>query len=279
MPYAISTDGTLIGAGLTLFNCSDYSIIDDDSSSGPSGSLSVTAPADGIYYLSGGGSCNDATTFQVSLTATCSDVWVFNPVIALWDDSGTTRQLWACPTCDIPAPNAFGGGWGSWYASLSDATTALANQVRNCVGIFDNVNFPIDSFTATNGGSSLALQTVSSLSGPMVAYCGLNAEVGETISIAFSGSVGTITGNFFLYDYDGNIIDNGGFFGTTTSPIVSIALPYTGQYTLLVIVGTDAPSTAFTADATVTSSGAITFNPISALYDIGLTCPARLDCS
>lgn len=218
----------------------------------------------------------DAGTETVALVISADDTNTVNPVIALWDDSGTTRQLWACPKNIIPRSGLI-GTIGDWFASQSDAQDAIDNFTSNCVGYFNSA-FSVDSFSAVDGGTSLAFSTSSGGGGSLGAYGGVNAVAGQTLSMAFTGSVGTVTCFFAVLDYNGALLYSNGF-GSTSSPVVSSALPYTGQYFMTVIVGTDAGAVPFDATATLTSSGAMSVNPIKAVYDIGLNCPAALDCA
>lgn len=196
-----------------------------------------------------------------------------NPVIALWDDSGTTRKLWACPKLLLPPLTEASG---DWYASCADAYTALTDPklTSNCVGhVKDGPYVRTTSFTATDGGSSLSFAAVYSLpQGDTGTWWGsVNAEAGETLSAAFAGS--GVTDIFFrIYDDTGTEID---FVASSSSPAVSSPLPYTGRYTIAILL---AGSGISTPSAALTSSGTMTVNEIQARYDKGLTCAGLLDC-
>lgn len=214
-------------------------------------------------------------TLTVNYSLADTGAYVIGPPLALWDDAGTTRQLEACPKNIIPR-SGVAGTIGSWYTSESEAQDAIDNYTSNCVGAREPA-YPVDSFTAS-GGSDLSFATSSSAGGSLGCYGGLNAEASETLTATFTGSVGTITGLFVVMDETGAIIYSSSFFGSP-SPITSGALPYTGKYLVTIIVSTDAGAVPFDATAVISSSGTMSVNPIQALYDIGLDCPARLDCT
>lgn len=280
------TGGTIsndLTARLTLLDCALVTVLaqDTDTTSGVNtftGTLSVTVPADGIYGLvasSSGETSITAGTIHAEFEIAGDDALIPQPVIALWDDSGTTRKLWACPKLLLPPLTE---STGDWYADCAAADAVLTDplQVSNCVGYYGggSGNLP-DTFAATDGGSSLSFSATwgSPTSGFGDCYGGVNAEAGETISFAFTG--GTL-GSADIYDDAGALVES---IASGSSPITSAALPYTGRYTFRVrtfVFIMDPPFTS--ASITATSSGAMSVNPIQALYDVGLTCPARLNC-
>ncbi len=231
---------------------------------------SAALSADGVYYLEI--YLNNPVSGSFSSTVisvTSSGVFVPNPVIALWDDSGTTRKLWACPKLLLPPLTE---STGDWYASCADANTVLNDplQVSNCVGY--NAGFA-DSFSATDGGISLSFSITAALPPPAYGplWGGVNCVKGSTITVAWTGEP---NGSVSIYDDNGTLIeDTGGF---VTSPWTTAALPYTGRYIVEVIALTGSGST--TASATITSSGTLSVNHIQARYDLGLTCAGTLDC-
>lgn len=164
---------------------------------------------------------------------------------------------------------------GEWYANCSAANTDLAGTlVSNCVGFIESLS-GTQSFTATDGGTSLAFAFADSSGLPPASpaiWGGFNAVGGQTVSVAYVNYIG---GDVDIYDDTGMLVET--HTGTTT-PFTFSALPYTGRYTIRLVLSNDVDGPHTTATATVTSSGTMSVNPIQALYDIGLTCPARLNC-
>jgi hypothetical protein len=78
-----------------------------------------------------------------------------------------------------------------------------------------------------------------------------------------------------IYDDTGTLVEDSSFIPGPT--FTSSPLPYTGRYTVLVIVASDAGG-GTNASGVVTSSGTMSVNPIQARYDLGLTCAGTLDC-
>lgn len=261
-----NTDGAII----VIYNCADGSTFYSDS--GSSSPFTTPAMPAGGYVIeviatsSDGGIAPSAT-----FTITSDKSYVVNPVIALWDDSGTTRQLEACPKMLLPPLTESSG---DWYASCADADAVLSDplQVASCVAFAENN--PLTPFTtfAASGGSSLILTASGfggggSNTGQM--WGSINAAAGDVITATTSGTVSVLT----IYDYTGAIVFPQTIGGASVS---STPLPYTGRYIVaLTCAGT--PGTPSLMD-TVTSSGTMTTNEIQALYDTGLTCPATLSC-
>ena len=281
----ISSDGSVdpdarpASYTLYLYDCTDGSTLAFDNMQGGdsqsvSGSLSVTVPADGTYVIGVLGSCavigGTATTMTYSLSFT--DTWTLNPVIAQWDDSGTTRQLEACPKMLLPPLTE---STGTWYADCAAADAALTSaKVSNCIGYIESLT-NVSSFTATDGGTSLTLApTMTSATASGGATWGsLNAADGATLTFTGTVGAGTVSLDVVIYDSLGAVVQSS---GATTSPWVSSALAYAGRYTVKVTVGTSSTTTTFSC--AITSSGTITVNDIQAAYDVVLDCPARLNC-
>jgi len=234
--------------------------------------LAINVPVGGTYYvILWQGSLTPAP--YNSLVLTCDQTTVFNPVVALWDDSGTTRQLEACPKMLLPPLTE---STGDWYADATEAQDAIDDRTSNCVGYTDATVNPPDTFvfTATDGGDNLEFSfqwSFSAGSSPNL-WGSVNAIAGQTLSFSYaSGAYGLFT----IFDYDGNVVE---FLGDTTTPLISAPLPYTGRYTVRGSVNDGVPSPPPIFTILITSSGALSVNPIQALYDAGLNCPGRLDC-
>lgn len=282
IPWSLSTDGPQSAVGAALLYCADGSLADSDSippNAGSGGVLTLTAPADGeyIFGVSGLGTLGFVSFLDFSFTVTCSMDFDVNPIIAQWDDSGTTRNLWACPKLLLPIGTETSG---TWYVDCAAAAAVLSDplKVSNCVGFCPGAP-GLASFTATNGGSSLTLaQTLSpAQANAATMYGGINAVAGQTLSFAFSTNATTPLYLALVLDDAGNIVE---FIGPSgSSPLVSSPLPYTGRYTVAVIAGdTHVPAAMTSVSVTVTSSGAMSVNPVQARYDSGLVCAGTLDC-
>lgn len=285
---SVTTDGTNparpASVVASLYDCSG-TLVDQDTITGTettaSGTLVVTAPADGEYILVLDGSgAGDAATFSYSSTSTFSGTFTINPVIALWDDSGTTRRLWACPKLLLPPLTE---DTGDWYASCADADALLTDpiSVSNCVGYSSGAG---DNFTATDGGTSLTLyDDLNTVVDPrFTMWGGINLVGGQTVSVAYtiSGGGGHEAGSAALYDDTGTLVQLVLSFGTSSGTLSFSAVPYTGRYTIRCGAGrNDGVSTGFfSANFVITSFGTLSVNPIQAVYDVGLGCAARLDC-
>lgn len=269
--------GSMLGR---IYAC-DGTLVEEINS--PSGTdIVFTALAAGGYIIHWRATSSGFPPETLNFSVASSDTTVFNPVIAQWDDSGTTRKLEACPKLYMPTLPLVPG---TLYASCADAATALG-FVASCIGL---ILPTIDTRSASDLGTSIELSgsDASHAIDAMTLYASINAEAGETLSFAWDvsasgsfGADGTITCSIFD-DSDASVevlsdtmADVGG-----TGTLTSAALPYTGRYTVEInfTPGFDDVSTA-SADITITSSGAISANPAQALYDVGLTCPARLNC-
>jgi hypothetical protein len=219
--------------------------------------------------------------FNGNVVLSSDGAFLANPVIALWDDSGTTRQLEACPKMLLPPLTE---DTGDWYADCAEAATAITDMTSNCVGYCDTIG-EYFSFVAS-GGSSLGFTRVAtenpsappgSSPPPNTGYMwgGLNAVAGETLTLSGTGCT---DGTMDIYDDAGVLVET--LSGALN--LVSSALPYTGRYTVRVSVSQSPPPTSsdwpYTFTASVTSSGTMSVNEIAAAWDSGLTCPSYLNC-
>ncbi len=262
-----------------IYDC-DWNLVTLGFNTGSSGVpivITITALPAGDYnsYISinvpstFGGSGSKVLTADYTLTDTGD--YVIGPPIALWNDSGTTRQLEACPRLFLPTLTEHSG---DWYASCVDAAAAITDLVSNCVGYIESLT-NVNGFTATDGGTSLTLAktlTAGAMTGP-VTWGSVNAVNGQTITVTASVGAGTASLSVIIYDYTGTAVQTS---GTVASPFVSSALPYEGRYTVSVLVGSSSNTTSLSA--AITSSGVLTVNEVQAQYDIGLACPASLTC-
>ena len=273
--YAITTDGSDYETTIELLDCTDGTALDSDTATTSTGTLTVTAPADGEYVLHiqnrAGVGTIDANYVTATNDVTCDlDYWV-NPVIALWDDGGTTRRLWACPKLLLPPLTE---DTGTWYADATAAADAITDLTSNCDGYIESLT-NVASFTATDGGTSLTLAntlTAGATTSPRM-WGGLNVEDTETLTVTATVGAGTASVNVNIYDDTGTLVEAS---GTTSSPWTSAAVGYTGRYTVSVAVTSSSNTTSMSA--AITSSGTISVNPVQARYDLGLACAATDDC-
>jgi hypothetical protein len=247
-----------------------------------------TIPSDGIYVIEIV-AIGDGQTTQVdcAFTMVCDMAMVPTPVIALWDDSGTTRQLEACPKFLLPPATEF---TGDWYADETEAQSAIDDHTSNCVGYITN---PFVTFDATDGGSTLELDFTSDavssggLYGSGQSIRGsINGVGGDTLSslITLSVSAGAVlpsSGDWYVFDQNGDFLFSDSFSGYVSPVTFNYVLPHTGRFSVLLILsisGLVAPFV-FHGNMLTSSSGTMTVNEIQALFDSGLDCPSRLDCT
>jgi hypothetical protein len=237
------------------------------------GTVVLTAPSAGTYILEVRGNTeafiDPITSVSLSFTATCSVSYTVSPVIALYDDSGTTRQLEACPKMLFPLRTE---STGDWFASCADAATEITDKTSNCVGYCGDA--PGNTFLATGGASfNFSLSGLFLVIG--IFEGSASAEVGETFTLTGSGGTGVNTVGLTIYDYAGVLVETVSTSGTGT--VTSSPLPYTGRYHLVMaITPATIPDSIFTAS--LSSSGTMSTNAIQALYDSSLSCPSRLNC-
>jgi len=263
--YTTSTDGTPITVSVDLLDCSDGSSVDSDSSASGSGTLTVTVPADGEYVLYFQITTDEPTYLNSTWDVTSSSAFWVNPVIALWDDSGTTRQLEACPKMLLPPLTEASG---DWWTDCANAALAISGQSADCL-VYNE--YPYISMSAVDSGTGVNLDAVMEMFNPPIMWVSLNLEAGETLTAAYTASVGAVS--VTIFDYEGNEVET--LLGV--SPLTSAALPYTGRYIVRATGAGDFP-VGTTVSVDYTSSGAISANQIQSLYNIALDCPARLNC-
>lgn len=256
-----------------LYDCSMGATVFSDS--GSSSPFVFTGVPAGTYVLEvvvqgAGGITSTSGTF----TITHSTTYVVNPVIALWDDSGTTRQLEACPKMLLPFQTE---ATGSWYSSLASAQEQLLHYVSTgCLAFTDTRP---TTFTASFAAGTFSLTAVGPGASPSpvnTVFQGgfsLNAEAGETLTFTYTLLPGVAAMVVRIYDYTGTLIET----LSGASPLVSSALPYTGRYFFQILAVATMADIALSL--AVTSSGSISANMVQILYDVGLDCPARLDCT
>lgn len=247
---------------------------------GPSASpvISSALPADGVYYLAISLSSPPMTTdfTACSFTLTSSNTYAVNPVIALWDDSGTTRQLEACPKMLLPPLTE---ATGTWYADCATADAVLTDalQVSNCMGFLEDPIIPPDTFDFF--GSTFTGFWSSPVPSFETCWASANFTSGGTVTFFASTDGGTPDVFADIYDYTGTLVESlgsgGGGDTQTSSP-----LPYTGRYIIRTYCVVPPPGASFMEAHIAVSFSSIgwTLNPITALYDLSLDCSGRLNC-
>ncbi len=265
------------------------------------GSISYTIATDGIYILSitmaASHEADDPSTTMMGVNGTCvisSDgPMVVNPITALWDDSGTTRQLEACPKMLLPPLTE---NTGDWYINATEAGMVISDLTVDCIGYSPTLIDSGGEYTFTFnpvGGSSLILDGDVSIvlttlhTFQMEMWGSINLMIGETLSLdyAITGTVNNSGVSVTIYDEMGtpittfSILPSPGAVSGTTILIASVT--NSGRYIVKAqaVADKNPGNPNYSANFELTSSGTLTVNPVQALYDVELDCPARLDCS
>lgn len=305
IPFSVTTDGTIIEVGAFIYDCATLSEVASDTSTSNSGTLTLSGIPEGTYRLQLAVTLDpfsSYTNLSATFTATCSGVMAVNPVIALWDDSGTTRELEACPKMIIPLQFSPFGAAGNWYSDETDAQAAIDGawpdwEAVECKG------WALASDPGLTGSFSAGVFTGSI---PCIGggggdlYYSVNLIGGETVSISSQFSINgsgdcnvppddtdcSYADAVFLLMYpDGTTVLTGSDSqepGNSATASDSITVPYTGKYVIYAAGGAntwDSTGDTISIAVSVTATSAVTVNPIQALYDLSLECPGRLDCT
>jgi hypothetical protein len=269
------SSGSSANVGL-VSNCTYYSV--QQNFDEPVFPYSFIAPSENVYYF-GGGVTPVSSPGVFTFELTCNVNIVPNPVIAFWDDSGTTRQLEACPRLLLPSSTESSG---NWFADETEASDFMANFITDCLFLGPKTG-GVTGYTAVYSNTASGVDVEADFSGAEGdanaggAIFSVNAEVGENVTLSWTGSTDgdPLTGIVEVDDYAGNTVFSD---MSTTSPITVGPFTFPGRYKITGVVVTSGASN-FSIDASVSVSGAVTKNPAQALYDIGLSCPARLECT
>jgi len=218
-----------------------------------------------------------------TFTITTSTSFVVNPVIGLWDDSGTTRQLEACPKMHLPPLIE---STGLFYADCAEAAAIITERVASC--LFYSLLYGTHYTNSAVGGlGNITLGTTNDIpDGDVTGVAGwisINGTKDEVVTMdwSVSGGVGLDCGGLIsVYDYAGNFLFSASDIGGASGTAVTAALPYTGKFLISFDVSDEeSPGpTLITSASAVISSPGLSANPMQALYQSGLSCPARLDC-
>jgi hypothetical protein len=216
---------------------------------------------------------------------------VVAPVVAFWDDAGTPRKLEACPKLLLPFKTEINN---DWFADVTEAQDYIDARTSNCVGYYQaNSMSPPDwsSLSATDGGTSLDLAASSTnsashaLNPNFQLYGCINLKEGDILSCDYTLSVddfsGAMSAACVLFEPSTWTSVAGTFDTGSSSGTLTFTVPYTGKFYVLVSAGGNAGSGVekfVTGSFHITSSGDFSVNPVQALYNVGVVCPARLDC-
>ncbi len=228
----------------------------------------------------------------------------YNPVVALWNDGGTTRQLWAYPKMLLPPLTEISG---DWYADCTSAKDEQDNQSGDDIGYISEPPSESDSQdVSASGGSSLTLAGTQVRTMPagnlhqMTLWASINLLAGADITLDTDASmtavdpttIGELEITADILDLEGNVVATGGLsdgaFGSLSSNSDSsdmgAAIAYNGRYIVRILVQwtKEVPIVGSSQSTLVTSfviasDLTMTVNKIQSLYDIGLMCPARLE--
>lgn len=255
--------------------------------------------SDGNYILFMRASNNngDQTSISFSVTASCSDAMFPNPVIALWDDSGTTRQLEACPKLILP--DDLGAIYGDTpFPNETVAASFLAEDANtDCLfWVVNIIDTKVSASAVLSAGTYTISYVVSRLDNPagLGGFTSIDVVAGDVITTVWTASTsgstggpstGQVTADLVLLPVTGGIVyssDVDSWNGISGSGTLVVTAPFTGKILLSLSAASDRdafPGTiTLTANFSTTSSGTMAVNPVQALYTVGLDCPARLDC-
>lgn len=284
--FTITCSGSEQLGQAILVDCATGETVMEDSISSASGTLALNSIPEGKYILNLQFSAGGSTPVPISadFTVTADLVMVVNPVVAIWDDSGTPRELEACPKFIlnpiVGSPDPF--------PDEATAQSFIDDWTTNCVAAREQ-GAPLDTFSATDGGSSLSIDLATPPTNPggtigVNAFGSLNLIGGSTFFCAYTAScTGTVVSDsiqFQILDADFNVLSTVSGTFASGSPL-SITVPYTGKFYVRFDAGAlvGFQTVVLTAHCDFTSDDTLTVNPVQALYDVGAPCPARLDCS
>lgn len=293
---AFNVSGIAVGPNVsyTLYECGGTAINTQAFTNGvSSGAFLYALPNTGEYVVTANYHGTLSVSAAMNIIVSAPNI-AFNPVVALWDDGGTTRPLDACPRMVLPPLTEFSG---FIYADLSEAEAVFASgNVSNCVGFVETDAPDGASFSATEISSGLELNGGAggdmSFAPTVTMYGSLNFASGETISVNWSCDqiLDSFVVGATLYDYDAIELDSA-ITSTVNAPIdnglFTFSAPYTGRYIIkcqvtgVTFADPPGPDQGI-AQANFSITGPTTnthANPLLALYANGVKCPSRLECS
>ena len=237
----------------------------------------VSLENDGEYLLvlSVVGNYEDPPPLSQGLECTISsdDTMIVNRGVAIYYDDNISdySTLEACPKLKLPPLTESSG---DWYIDEGAAQTVIDDLTSNCIAYIETLSAN-QSITATEPSSDLYIVFTDSTNLPAASpyiWCSINVINDETLSFDYVHYIG---GTISIYNYNGILVES---LSGSTSSITSSAVPYHGRYIIKLLLNNETSGPFTNASVTITSSGAMSVNEISAAYDVGLTCPAYLDC-
>lgn len=237
----------------------------------------VSLENDGEYLLvlSVVGNTEDPPLLSQGLECTISsdDTMIVNRGVAIYYDDNISdySTLEACPKLKLPPLTESSG---DWYIDEAAAQAVINDLTSNCIAYIETLSAN-QSITATEPSSNLYIVFTDSTNLPAASphiWCSINVINGETLSFNYVHYIG---GTISIYNYNGVLVES---LSGSTSSITSSAVPYHGRYIIKLLLNNETSGPFTNASVTITSSNTMSVNQISAAYDLGLTCPAYLDC-
>jgi len=243
--------------------------------SSPFSFVSLENDGEYILILSTGGDYQEDSYLSQRLETTISsdDTMIVNRGVAIYYDSNIDEYftLEAFPKLKLPPLTESSG---DWYIDKAAAQNVIDDLTSNCIAYIETLSAN-QSISATEPSSNLYIVFTDNTNLPAASpyiWCSINVINGETISFNYVHYIG---GTISIYNYNGVLVES---LSGSTSSITSSAVPYHGRYIIKLLLNNETSGPFTNASVTITSSGAMSVNEISAAYDVGLTCPAYLDC-
>ena len=268
---------------VTLWECDGETVVEQQSQETPSatGNFTFSVAQAGSYMVIVQYDYGTSETGIIEICISSDSALVPNPIVFpyLDDDLVTIRHLEACPKMLLPILTEQNGNWFEDETAAQDWITAWT---KSCIvanaedwAYAWSASFASEELTVSGGPASPEAGDFQTF------WFSVNAEAGETFTLTFTAGANTV-GTFSIFanygEEPGEHIED---VGPGTSPITSSALPYTGRYLVAVSLYNPDPGdpTFEYASFVFSSSGTLSINQIQALYDVALSCPARLNCT
>lgn len=276
------------------FSCNGGTMLDEYivSAASPPSPHTLAISTEDEFLVYADVSRSGATQIGATVTFSSDDILTVNPVLAAWDDSGSTRILEACPQFFIPP---------SFDApAFANATVAQdfldGDLVSACIGAIllgATAAPPVTNYLATDGGTSFTQYLESTALTQFVAgpVCCLNLLGGSTLAAVFSstrtdtsvpftlnGSPGFLL--FGIYDRDWQELASDIITPWSSSGTLHLTVPYTGKFYLVTAVNFGASLFTYTTTMTavISCDDVFSANLLTALYVNGANCPSLLPC-
>jgi hypothetical protein len=270
------TDSSYKSAALYECNNSGYiGLAQGNVLSSPYSFVSLENDGEYLLIMSVVGDYEESSYLPMQLVSTISsdDTMIVNRGVAIYYDAGIDdySTLEACPKLKLPPLTESSG---DWYIDEGAAQTVIDDLTSNCIAYIETLSAN-QSITATEPSSDLYIVFTDSTNLPAASpyiWCSINVINDETLSFDYVHYIG---GTISIYNYNGILVES---LSGSTSSITSSAVPYHGRYIIKLLLNNETSGPFTNASVTITSSGAMSVNEISAAYDVGLTCPAYLDC-